>query len=1365
MMRRRTSQHTEWLSLVESSGPFLAVSVLESVFPQGMATIETPVRRHVRSAYEEWREAVDEGDELLERLHQEWVRLVLVDLLEFEGSVLANYRDEDPRFSVSSPDGTASFAPDFALTSGSGNETKLFISVQPPGTDLEKVRAGDGWPASVVDRMTLLCRSHEIRLGLLTNGDRWMLVNAPVGSTSGHTSWYARLWFQEPVTLQAFQSLLGIRRWFGPEAETLPAMLDASLANHEEVTDTLGEQVKRAVEVLIQCLDRADQDRNRELLHDVEPAQLYEAGLTVMMRLVFVLCAEERGLLLLDDPVYDQNYAVSTLRGQLEQDSDQHGPEVLERRHDAWSRLLAVFRAVYGGVEHETLRMPALGGSLFDPDRFPFLEGRAKGTKWTETPAQPLPIDNRTVLLLLTALQVLEQKNGALLLSYKALDVEQVGHVYEGLLEHTVRRLPQVTLGLVGSQKAKNPNLPLPQLESAALDGQQAVVDLVKEATQRSIPAIRNALEKDVDDPTFGRVLLACGGDVALAERIRPFANLVRPDAWDEFIVYPENAFAVTLGADRRETGTHYTPKSLTETIVQTTLEPVAYVGPADGLPREEWKLKSSAELLDLKVCDPAMGSGAFLVQVCRYLSERVVEAWGHASAAGKFISADGEVLDTPGEADPLPGPMDDRLTVARRLVAERCLYGVDLNPLAVELAKLSIWLVTLARGRPFGFLDHNLRCGDSLLGLHRLDQLTRFLMRPDETAEQYLFARDIETIVNDAMDTRALIRRIRVQDIRDVCDMADLYRETCAKLGRVERVADAMMGEVLRCGGKETKENAALSALLTHVAGYLGGDGDSGGTAIEKARENLAVHSPSEEPRRPFHWALEFPEALIEGGFDAVVGNPPFMGGKKITGNLGVAYRNYILNCLAGGQRGNADLCAYFLLRSASLLRPNGHAGLLATNTIAQGDTREVGLQQLEERGFSIPAAVPSQKWPGHANLEVAIVWLHHGNWGAACNLNGKPVDGISSYLTPPGVITGHPYRLKANGNKSFQGSVVLGMGFVLAPEAAQELIMRNPRNRDVLFPYLNGQDLNSRPDQSPSRWVINFFDWPLRRDTLSATWEAACEKQRREWLRNGTVPTDYPGPVAADYPDCLSIVEEKVKPERDELGLKKDSTAQGYARLWWQYGRRGVNLYSTIARMDRFLVHPLTSKHHSLAFYGPGIVSSHMTVVLAVAGWQDFATVQCEFHWQWALMYGNKLETRPQYTPTDCFETFPFPFPSSSSLADVGECYYGHRQNVMQMRQEGLTATYNRFHDANETDLDIQRLRELQMKIDEVVAAAYHWEDLDLGHGFHNTKQGIRFTIIEAARIEALQRLLKLNHERYTEEVAQGHEPGASG
>jgi len=338
-----------------------------------------------------------------------------------------------------------------------------------------------------------------------------------------------------------------------------------------------------------------------------------------MMRLVFLFCAEERGLLLLGDETYDANYAVSTLRALLREEADRVGVEVLERRQDAWARLLATFRAVHGGIEHEALRLPALGGSLFDPDRFAFLEGRPAGTAWRDTPSAPLPIDNRTVLHLLEALQLLRTRGDggraeARKLSYRALDIEQIGHVYEGLLDHVAVRVDADTLGLVGTRD-KEPELSIDELDRERHRGKDKLVEFLKERTGRSNSALRNDLHATLDEDAQQRLFVACGNDKALLTRIAPYHALLRKDVWGYPQIYRANSLMVTGGPERRQTGTHYTPKSLTEQIVTETLEPLAYVGPAEGKSRDAWKLRSAAELLDLKICDMAMGSGAFLVQ------------------------------------------------------------------------------------------------------------------------------------------------------------------------------------------------------------------------------------------------------------------------------------------------------------------------------------------------------------------------------------------------------------------------------------------------------------------------------------------------------------------------------------------------------------------------------------------------------------------------------------------------------------------------------------------------------------------------------------------------------------------------------
>jgi hypothetical protein len=412
--------------------------VLQRVFPQGLDAHDPEHTGTLRLAFAEW-----EADRDDPAIHNAWVRLVLGDTLEMPDEIISEGQTLPPSLEARIAEHGETLRPDLAIMDPDDpDKARLLVQIYASGQDLEKPIEGLRWKASPATRMMELLHATDVRLGLVTNGEQWTLVHAPRGETTGYASWYASLWLEEQITLRALRSLLSARRFFGvPENDTIEALYAESAQNQQEVTDQLGFQVRQAVEILVSAIDSVDQDRDRTLLAGADEKQLYEAALTVMMRLVFLFSAEERGLLLLGDPLYDQHYAVSTLREQLREDADKHGGEILERRHDAYSRLLATFRAVHGGVEHEAMRLPAYGGTLFDPDRFPFLEGRSPGTSWRDEPAQPLPIHNRDVLHLLEALQVLRVKvpgggpAEARRLSFRALDIEQIGHVYEGLLE------------------------------------------------------------------------------------------------------------------------------------------------------------------------------------------------------------------------------------------------------------------------------------------------------------------------------------------------------------------------------------------------------------------------------------------------------------------------------------------------------------------------------------------------------------------------------------------------------------------------------------------------------------------------------------------------------------------------------------------------------------------------------------------------------------------------------------------------------------------------------------------------------------------------------------------------------------------
>ncbi len=1331
------SNDHEWLNLVEVSGPFLAFPILKDVFPQGLEALGSGHPQRLRRTYEEWREAVEVQDIDLTELHAAWVKEVLSTALEIDDAVLRSGDSLPASLTMMIPEHGTTITPDLAVVNPTNaDEPLLLIHVYAPDTNLEATHRFGGLAIAPGDRMVSLLRATGCPIGLVTNGERWMLVHAPVGAVAGFASWYARLWGQEPETLRAFVSLLGVRRFFGPEDGRLTALYERSLKHQDDVTEALGEQVRRAVEVLVQSLDRANQDRNQELLRDVEPRELYEASLTVMMRLVFLMAAEERGLLLLDDPRYDSFYAISSLRMQLRSDSE----EILERRRSAWSRLLGLFRGVFGGIEHPNLRLPALGGSLFDPDRYPFLEGRKKGTFWRTDPSEPLPIDDRTVLLLLEAIQTFQGRA----LSYRALDVEQIGHVYEGLLERTVKRVGDVTLELDGGSKAKSPRITLGEMESARLDGSSRVVELLKERSERSEAAIQNALERQVDDRLAARLLTVCRGDISLRDRILSVANLLRTDPWGYPLVHHKGAFVVVVSSDRSESGTHYTPKILTEKIVEETLSPVAYLGPAEGKPPQEWELKSAEDLLDLKVCDPAMGSGAFLVQACRWLSERLVEAWSASEMSGRRIDGEGRIVDDEASEgfDPLPQDIEERAIVARRLVAERCLYGVDKNPLAVELAKLSLWLTTMSKGRPFGFLDHNLRSGDSLLGIHDIRQLTELSMAPKGLKQLRLFGRSIHSAVENAIKLRTRLRSIPIRDIGDVDAMAALDAESRQALLLPQAVADSFVGIIL-AETRATERKDRLQALEALADAAANGVESAIDQLRRDAMTDLRIDAPDGLARDPFHWPLEFPEVFGDekNGFDALIGNPPFLGGQKITGAMGTAFREYLVEHVAEGMRGSADFVAYFFLRAFSMLSERGLFGLIAVNTIAEGDTRDVGLGQLLQAGGQIIAAYPNEVWPGAANVVTSRVHMAKSSWAGTRLLNGKAVAYVSSHLGE--VEAWSPKKLKSNAGLVFQGSIILGDGFLVEEDFVATALAEDTQYEQVLYPYLIGREVNQHPEHEPGRKVINFFDWP--EDT------ARC------------------------FSSAFSIVEREVKPSREK---QKDAGAK---RTWWLHLRPRPELYHKIGRGALFQSHPAdwiddnhrlervivfatgATKYPCFTMVPNEYIYANTVCVVASDSFGLLGCLSSDIHAVWAWEQGSRMKQDLRYTHGDIFETFPLLEglleAETGRLSELGGELFRTRREVMRVEQKGLTSFYNDFHNPEFQRQDFGRSREIQAALNEAVLEAYGLDQIDLELGFHEVGylpegKNTRFTMSERARRKVLDGLSEINRLRYLEQ-----------
>lgn len=938
--------------------------------------------------------------------------------------------------------------------------------------------------------------------------------------------------------------------------------------------------------------------RERLQSRGLSDAELYRQLLRLIYRILFLMVAEERRLVGPESSekwdLYAHYYSVTRLRTLAER-------FVIgaERHMDLWRQLRATFAMFRSEAEGDALEVSPLDGDLFGPAMLPDLEGAE--------------LSNQHLISAVRHLSLYEEGRVRRRVNYGALDVEELGSVYESLLEYK------------------------PRWNS---DGGQ----------------------------------------------------------WD---------FDLVSGSERRATGSYYTHPDLVHQLIVHALDPVIEERKNRGKTPDQ----QVQELLSITVCDPACGSGHFLLAAARRISGEVAR-----------IRA--------GEDQVQP----EQYRKALRDVIQHCIYGVDLNPLAVDLCKVALWLEGLNRGRPLNFLDHRIRRGNSLVGS------TPELLAKGVPDAAY------DAVTGDDKKVAAIFKK-RNREERQRLEAGQLVFDY--ERMRIAAGSFATMFANLDDLGEESTEQVHRKKERFFAARKEGTDWHWEWTACNlwtaaffAAKESVRAPVPTTETvmyflagvigyrdstvtavnrlaeeRGFFHWHLEFPEVYERGGFDCVLGNPPFLGGLKISTHLGPALLKWLHETFTGAS-GTADLCAYFFRRSFAVLRQEGNLGLIATNTIAQGDTRAAGLQALQGAGSTITFGVPSIKWPGDANLQVALLALHKGPWVGERLLDGRRVEQITPLLDDGTGGTGEPIRLKENG-KAFIGSFVLGMGFVLEPSEARRLLDRNPLNQDVLFPYLVGEDLNTRPDQSPSRWVINFQEWPLER--------------------------------AETYPECMEIIRAKVKPERDRVLRQRNR------ERWWIYAETRPGLYGTISGMKRVLVASRVTKHLCFTFTPVGPILSEQVVVIATDRDEHFAILQSTIHEAWVRRYSGTLETRLRYSPSDCFETFPFPAQSpegASRLETIGSAYHEHRRRIMLDRQLGLTKTYNLFHAPVNHDADISELRRLRVEMDGAVLSAYGWRDIDPHHDFYGEGPDTRFTISPEAKKEVLQRLLDLNRRRAAEE-----------
>ena len=816
----------------------------------------------------------------------------------------------------------------------------------------ESDRIGVGRGRKTYARTVELLRATGAPMALLTNGIQLRLIHAGP-DYDAWAEWDAQTWFDEGEgreTLRGLAALLGdITR-----LRSLIAAIHDSRNRQGDLAQVLGEQVRQGVELVLGAVDAElsrDLELNHALIHDPLTgarvaadevlAALYQAGTRIVMRLVLALYAESRDLLPAGNEAYHGSYGVESLYRTLS-DAARDGAETGDE-HAAWRRILGLFRLIHDGSPHPDLTVPAYGGQLFRIGDIASSDPIARALAAIERTT----IDDATVLRILRLLKVgkIKVRKGrsaawvAGSVDFSDLRTEYIGIVYEGLIDYELRRAPAddpiVFLG-VGRQ----PALPLSRLRGLSADELKKLLEAFKKDAKKASDSgedtggdAEDEID-DADDATESDTEVEVEGDpdedaadatgddaradaLAWARTAVEQAKLVRAprgrnadlpkyqrqieeraQGLIRAVVPSGRVYLVASGGLRKGSGSFYTRPALSVPLAHRTLEPLCYEHTEDRLvPRRP------EEILALKVCEPAMGSGSFLVAALRYIVEALARSLHHHG----LIKPDGDdatvvtlPFGTPSEAKepeellPLP-PDDDRFeerlrAVLARHVVERCLYGVDANPMAVELAKLSLWVETLDRELPFEFLDHKLKTGNSLIGcwLHLVeDYPVRALEREDGDGrssdgskwlkERYREARaQLPDVIRRLGGATSMLDDVTTHPAELVAGL----RARFAEIHDLSRDAREAAYRELRESNDYLRVRDAMDAWC---ALWFWSPGDE---SLPLPREwgnpnAAALEGVRRVARRYgfFHWEVEFPDVFGAGrhGFDALLGNPPW--------------------------------------------------------------------------------------------------------------------------------------------------------------------------------------------------------------------------------------------------------------------------------------------------------------------------------------------------------------------------------------------------------------------------------------------------------------------------------------------------------
>lgn len=797
----RAAAGMEWWSALRHDGCLIAPSRLDESFPsRPEAPLPPWIADRLRRALTRLQE--EGGKEALSRA----VEVVLVDVLGLPAGQWTSGSNVDTAWSHRTVTGET-VKPRRVWQEPGGGVLPVFVADEGVARSRRPFRLGVGRGRRAVARTVEWLRAKSQKAGLLTNGFQWRLIHAGA-DFDAWCEWDIDTWFVEGhpgPQVDALRLLLGPAALHVPPDAAHSRLVEAVLATRRgqaELSAALGERVRQAVELLLcragSAIDAASSSGGD---NPVTHRDVYIAAVRLVMRLVVLLFAESRDLLPRSDPAYYHSYSLQGLAELLDREGGGRARAQLRDQYAAWPRLLALFRLLFHGSEHERLILSRYGGGLFTPGDPASGDAVLRALAVFESPRTGISDAVVADMLSLLTRAPIKVRQGTAAtwvmapVDFSQFDTEYIGILYEGLLDFELRRaeagIPMLFLN-VGDQ----PALPLNRLEEM---DDKAIAALVKKlAVNKAGKAAGDAAgdesddgdatdDEDGDDPdseddaaqepapeppadsadddddgdhhVWRKRANAWARRAVVAGNLAPGpkgrrspdeerAHEAAVDAAAKRLVLrvavPGEFYLVRFGGTRKGSGTFYTKPGLALPTIRRTLDPLCRTSGDDPAPR------APAEILDLKVCDPACGSGSFLVGVLRHLTGALYESllahqwlveqpdgtirWGEPDPPMPpwFVEF---MKDVPGINEPpvraaaarAPAPLsdgavqinpEDRIRARlRRVIVERCVYGVDLDPLAVELARLALWVETMDPFLPFSFLDHKIKCGNSLVG------------------------------------------------------------------------------------------------------------------------------------------------------------------------------------------------------------------------------------------------------------------------------------------------------------------------------------------------------------------------------------------------------------------------------------------------------------------------------------------------------------------------------------------------------------------------------------------------------------------------------------------------------------------------